>query len=163
VERLWSPWRHDYIVKAVDETSETPSCIFCDAHRNPNDDEKHFILHRGRHNFVILNLYPYVSGHLMVAPYDHLGELDSAPVETTGEMMDLIKLSQTALREAYQPQGFNVGMNLGRVAGAGVADHIHAHVLPRWSGDTNFMTTIGETRVLSEDLPTTYRKLRDRF
>ena len=163
VERLWSPWRHDYIVKAGADTAETSSCIFCDAQQNPDDDEKHFVLHRGRHNFVLLNLYPYISGHLMIAPYAHLGELDAAPQETTAEMMDLIKLSQTALREAYSPQGFNVGMNLGRAAGAGVADHIHAHVLPRWSGDTNFMSTVGETRVLSEDLPITYRKLRDRF
>ena len=99
----------------------------------------------------------------MIAPYAHVGELDSAPKESTDEMMDLIKLSQAALREAYHPDGLNIGMNLGRAAGAGVADHIHAHIMPRWTGDTNFMTTIGETRVLSEDLSTTYQKLRDRF
>ncbi|PYS39999.1 MAG: HIT family hydrolase [Acidobacteria bacterium] len=161
VERLWSPWRHDYIAKAADDTPH--SCVFCEAQKNPADDEQHFILHRGRHNFIILNLYPYISGHLMIAPYAHVGELDSAPKESTDEMMDLIKLSQAALREAYHPDGLNIGMNLGRAAGAGVADHIHAHIMPRWTGDTNFMTTIGETRVLSEDLSTTYQKLRDRF
>jgi len=161
VERLWSPWRHDYIAKAAADAPR--SCVLCDAQKNPDDDEQHFILHRGRHNFIILNLYPYISGHLMIAPYAHVGELDSAPKESTDEMMDLIKLSQAALREAYHPDGLNIGMNLGRAAGAGVADHIHAHIMPRWTGDTNFMTTIGETRVLSEDLSTTYQKLRDRF
>ena len=161
VERLWSPWRHDYIAKAAADTPR--SCVLCEAQKHPADDEQHFILHRGRHNFVILNLYPYISGHLMIAPYAHVGELDSAPKESTDEMMDLIKLSQAALREAYHPDGLNIGMNLGRAAGAGVADHIHAHIMPRWTGDTNFMTTIGETRVLSEDLSTTYQKLRDRF
>ena len=120
-------------------------------------------MHRGTFNFVILNRYPYISGHLMIAPYDHLAELDSAPKETTDELMDLAKRCQTALRNAYTPEGFNVGMNLGRVAGAGVADHFHLHMMPRWGGDTNFMTTVGETRVLSEDLKTTYQKLRDKI
>lgn len=107
----------------------------------------------------MLNLYPYVSGHLMIAPYDHLGEFSPAPKETTDEMMDLAKRCQNALREVYTPDGFNVGMNLGRAAGAGVADHIHMHIMPRWIGDTNFMTSVGDTRVLPEDLSTTYRKL----
>jgi ATP adenylyltransferase len=143
--------------------SHRDSCIFCEAAQDPANDEKHFVLHRGSHNFVILNLYPYISGHLMIAPYAHLGELDVAPKQTTDEMMDLIKRCQTALREVYSPQGFNVGMNLGRVAGAGIADHIHMHLMPRWAGDTNFMTSVGDTRVLPEDLPTTYRKLREKF
>lgn len=99
----------------------------------------------------------------MIAPYDHLGEFDTAPKESTDEMMDLAKRSQTALREVYQADGFNIGMNLGRAAGAGIADHIHMHIMPRWVGDTNFMSTIAETRVLSEDLPTTYRKLHAKF
>ena len=139
------------------------SCIFCDAVKNPADDEKNFVLHRGAYTFVILNLYPYVSGHLMIAPYSHLGELDGAPKEATDEMMDLAKRCQTALRAVYRPQGFNVGMNLGRAAGAGVPDHIHMHIMPRWAGDTNFMTSVAETRVLPEDLPTTYLKLRAKF
>ncbi|MDX6558725.1 MAG: adenylyltransferase [Blastocatellia bacterium] len=143
--------------------SQPDSCIFCDAIRDPTQDEKNFVLHRGAYAFVILNLYPYISGHLMIAPNAHLGELDAAPKETTDEIMDLAKRCQTALQEAYSPQGFNLGMNLGRAAGAGIADHIHLHLMPRWAGDTNFMTAVAETRVLPEDLPTTYRKLRAKF
>ncbi len=143
--------------------SKADSCIFCDVARDPADDERNFVLHRGAHTFVILNLYPYISGHLMIAPYAHLGELDAAPKEATDEIMDLTKRCQTALREIYHPQGFNLGMNLGRAAGAGIADHIHMHLMPRWSGDTNFMTSVAETRVLPEDLATTYRKLREKF
>ena len=143
--------------------TEPAQCVLCEAQKNPAEDERNFILHRARRNFVILNLYPYISGHLMIVPYDHLGEFDAAPKEVTDEMMDLAKLCQTALRLAYQPHGFNIGMNLGRLAGAGVADHIHMHIMPRWSGDTSFMTTVADTRVLPEDLPATYQKLRDKF
>ena len=134
-------------------------CIFCEVQKNPADDKSKLVLVRGAHNFVILNLYPYISGHLMIAPYAHVGDFDSAPKEVTDEMMDLAKRCQTALRDVYHPDGFNIGMNLGRVAGAGVAGHIHLHIMPRWTGDTNFMTTVNETRVLSEDLPMTYEKL----
>jgi ATP adenylyltransferase len=163
VERLWSPWRHAYIDAAGAEMARAAGCILCEVQKNPGDDEKNFVVHRASHNFVILNLYPYISGHMMIAPYDHLGEFDSSPKDTTDEMMDLAKRCQSALREAYHPQGFNIGMNLGRAAGAGIADHIHLHIMPRWTGDTNFMSTVGETRVLPEDLPTTYRKLREKF
>jgi len=138
-------------------------CIFCAAQKNPADDENNFVLHRGANNFVILNLYPYITGHLMIAPFAHVGELDSAPKEVTDEMMDLAKHCETALRDAYHPDGFNLGMNLGRAGGAGIADHIHLHIMPRWAGDTNFMTTVGETRVLPEDLSTTYQKVREKF
>ncbi len=163
MERLWSPWRHAYIAAVGADMARAVGCIFCEAKKNPDDDEKNFVLHRAGHNFVILNLYPYISGHMMIAPYDHLGEFDSAPKETTDEMIELAKRCQTALREVYHPQGFNIGMNLGRAAGVGIADHIHMHIMPRWAGDTNFMSTVGETRVLPEDLPTTYRKLREKF
>jgi ATP adenylyltransferase len=139
------------------------SCIFCGAAKNPADDEKNFVLHRGAHSLVMLNLYPYISGHMMIAPYEHLGELDAASKEATDEMMDLAKRCNTVLRDVYRPQGFNVGMNLGRAAGAGIADHIHLHIMPRWAGDTNFMTSVADTRVLPEDLPTTYHKLLARF
>lgn len=138
-------------------------CIFCEAFQDPANDENGFVLHRGAHNFVLLNLYPYISGHLMIAPNAHLGEFDAASKETTDEMMDLAKRCQSALREVYRPDGFNIGMNLGRAAGAGVADHFHLHIVPRWNGDTNFMSSLGDTRVLSEDLPTTYRKLLPKF
>jgi ATP adenylyltransferase len=163
VERLWSPWRHEYIATAGSKMSQEERCIFCEAQTHPENDEKNFVLHRASHNFVILNLYPYISGHLMIAPNAHLDGFDSAPKEVTDEMMDLAKKCQAALREVYQPHGFNLGMNLGRAAGAGVAGHFHMHVMPRWDGDTNFMSTVSETRVLSEDLPTTYRKLLSKF
>ena len=143
--------------------SQPAICIFCAAQKNPADDEKNLLLYRGAHNFVILNLYPYISGHLMIAPFAHLGELDSTPKEVTDEMMDLAKRCETALREVYRPEGFNLGMNLGRAAGAGIADHIHLHIMPRWAGDTNFMTAVGGTRVLPEDLSTTYQKLHGKI
>ena len=159
MERLWSPWRHEYISKTNPEQPRENACFFCAAQQTPHDDVANLVLYRGSHNFVILNRYPYISGHLMVAPYVHTGEFDSAPKEVTDEMMDLVKRCQSALRDAYHPEGFNIGMNLGCVAGAGVADHLHMHVLPRWGGDTNFMSTVAETRVLSEDLSMTYQKL----
>ena len=137
--------------------------MFCRIASDPAYDETNFVLHRGEHAFVVLNLYPYISGHLMIVPYLHTSEFDSVPKEITDELMDLAKRSQTALREVYFPAGFNLGMNLGAAAGAGITDHMHIHVLPRWSGDTNFMTTVGETRVLPESLETTYSKLRSKF
>lgn len=161
MERLWSPWRSRYIASGVD--AQRGSCVFCLIASNPDQDETNFVLHRGEHCFVILNLYPYISGHLMVVPYLHTSDFDSAAKEITDEMMDLTKRSQTALREVYSPSGFNMGMNLGSAAGAGIADHLHIHLLPRWAGDTNFMTSIGESRVIPEDLPTTYSKLKPKF
>lgn len=161
MERLWSPWRAKYIASGVD--SQSSGCVFCVIGEDRENDERNLVVFRGRFNFVVLNLYPYISGHLLIVPYQHLGELDSAPKNVTDELMDLTKRSQTALRNVYNPDGYNVGMNLGAAAGAGKPDHIHAHILPRWSGDTNFMTTVSETRVLPEDLQTTYTKLRDKF
>jgi ATP adenylyltransferase len=161
LDRLWSPWRSEYIASAGDADSTV--CIFCKLRAERDNDAANFVLHRASHNFVVLNRYPYISGHLLIVPYEHVGELDAAAKATTDELMDLTKRSQTALREVYRPDGFNVGMNLGRSAGAGIADHIHIHILPRWAGDTNFMTSVAEARVLPEDLSTTYQKLRTRF
>ena len=161
MERLWSPWRAKYIASGVD--SEAEGCVFCRMAAEPEHDETNFVLHRAQHTFVVLNLYPYISGHLMIVPYLHTSEFDSVPKEITDELMDLAKRSQAALREVYSPRGFNLGMNLGAAAGAGIADHMHIHLLPRWSGDTNFMTTVAETRVHPEDLSTTYQKLRGKF
>jgi ATP adenylyltransferase len=161
VERLWSPWRAKYIASGVD--AQAPQCVFCEIGKNEANDEENFVVVRGELNFVVLNLFPYITGHMLVVPYAHLGEFDSAAKDVTDEMMDLAKRSQTALRTVYKPAAYNVGMNLGAAAGAGIADHIHLHILPRWSGDTNFMTTVGETRVLPEDLVTTYSKLRENF
>jgi ATP adenylyltransferase len=134
-------------------------CVFCQLRESAADDAQNYVLHRGHLCFVVLNRYPYVSGHVLVVTNAHVGELDAADKETTDEMMDLSKRCQSALREAYHPDGFNLGMNLGSAAGAGISGHIHLHVLPRWNGDTNFMTTVNDSRVLSEDLKTTYQKL----
>ena len=161
MDRLWSPWRARYIASGVDSAKD--GCVLCLIASHPEDDEQNFVLHRGQHSFVVLNIYPYISGHLMIVPYLHTSEFDSVPKEITDELMDLTKRSQTALREVYSPAGFNMGMNLGAAAGAGITDHLHIHLLPRWSGDTNFMTPIAETRVLPEDLETTYSKLRPKF
>lgn len=157
MEFLWSPWRYQYVA-----TAEAASgCVFCQAPQR--EDHEVFILFRGQESFVIMNLFPYTTAHLMIAPYLHVSSPTLAPKPVTDEMMDLAKRCLTILEQVYHPHGYNLGMNLGRAAGAGVADHFHLHVLPRWNGDTNFMTTIGETRVLPEDLATTYRKLKHLF
>ena len=163
MDRLWSPWRYEYIASGDSANTGTNGCIFCKLRDDPGGDATNFVVHRAAHNLIVLNRYPYISGHLLIVPYEHVAELDAATKETTDELMDLTKRSQTALRDAYQPTGFNIGMNLGRSAGAGIADHIHIHIMPRWVGDTNFMSTVGETRVIPEDLSTTYEKLRTRF
>jgi ATP adenylyltransferase len=152
---LWSPWRFRYVSQA----SAQDVCIFC-AKPADSRDEENLIVHRGLHNFVLLNLFPYTSGHLMVAPYAHVPGLAELKEEAAAEMMLLVRRAETNLRAAYRPQGLNIGMNLGECAGAGVAGHIHMHVLPRWMGDANFMTTIGETRVVPEDLSETLHKLK---
>ncbi|MEO6589074.1 MAG: HIT domain-containing protein [Pyrinomonadaceae bacterium] len=162
---LWNPWRYDYI-KSGEEKSENGnfvSCVFCGILKSPATDEEKFILHRAGFNFVILNIYPYISGHLMIVPYAHLADLDKADKQTTDEMMDLAKKCQAAIREVYEPNGMNLGMNFGKAAGAGVAEHFHLHILPRWVGDVNFMTAVGETRTIPEDLQTTYDKLKGSF
>ncbi|MEP6818689.1 MAG: HIT domain-containing protein [bacterium] len=163
MDRLWSPWRYEYIASGGAADSESSGCVFCNIRDDPGRDEANFVVHRAAHNFVVLNIYPYISGHLLIVPYEHVPDLDAASKQTTDELMDLTKRCQTALRVAYLPEGFNMGMNLGKAAGAGIVDHIHIHILPRWMGDTNFMTTVGNTRVIPEDLPTTYQKLRSRF
>lgn len=166
MDTLFSPWRYEYITASsgAEKKTEPETCVFCrlrDADQSA--DPTNYILHRAVYNYVVLNIFPYTSGHLMIVPYEHTSELDTASKEATDELMDLTKRSQTVLRQVYQPDGLNLGMNLGRAAGAGVAGHIHLHVLPRWFGDANFMTTIGETRVIPEDLDTTYKRLREHF
>ena len=161
MQRLWSPWRSKYIASGVDALAD--GCVFCRIAANPDQDAANFVIHRAEHSFVVLNLYPYITGHLMIVPYLHTSEFDAVAKEITDEMMDLTKRSQTALRVVYSPSGFNMGMNLGSAAGAGIADHLHIHLLPRWTGDTNFMTTVGESRVIPEALEVTYEKLCRRF
>ena len=164
MDRLWTPWRYDYIKGASGEkTGDSSFCIFCTLRDATEEDERSFVLHRARYNYVVLNIYPYISGHLLIVPYEHTADLDTAAKQTTDELMDLAKRCQTALRETYHPQGFNLGMNLGQAAGAGVAGHIHLHIMPRWAGDSNFMSTVAETRVIPEDLTTTYNRLRGCF
>src|SRR5206468_7416136 len=128
-----------------------------------NRDRENYIVHRGAHNFVLLNLYPYTTGHLMIAPYEHIATLEPASQPILSEMMQLARLAEIHLRSVYRPDGLNLGMNLGESAGAGVPGHIHMHVLPRWVGDTNFMTAVGETRVLPESLDITFEKLQSAF
>lgn len=158
MDYLWTPWRYSYITGA-----EPPQgCVFCSA-AQADDDRENLIVYRGERNFVILNRFPYTNGHVMVVPYDHLGTLERMPDDTLVEMMRLARQSEKHLRAIYRPDGLNLGMNLGRSAGAGIADHVHMHILPRWTGDTNFMTVTGETRVLPEDLPITWEKLTAAF
>ncbi len=155
MDYLWTPWRYQYVSKSAPPLG----CIFCISSSEKRDKE-HLIVHRGEHNFVILNRYPYSTGHLMIAPYEHIATLEAASEPAIHEMMRLAREAEIHLREVYRPQGLNLGMNLGESAGAGVPGHIHMHVLPRWVGDTNFMTTVSETRVLPETLEVTYEKLR---
>lgn len=154
MDYLWTPWRYHFVSQAAREKG----CIFCQAAES-GDDSRALIVYRGRRNFVILNLYPYTTGHSMVVPYAHVADLGACDAETLDEMMNLARRLQVALAGLYHPQGYNIGMNLGRAAGAGVADHIHLHVLPRWNGDTNFMTTVAETRLQPEEISVTYGKL----
>jgi ATP adenylyltransferase len=155
-ERLWAPWRLQYI-----KGDKPDECIFCT--KPTLDDEAALIVRRGEHCFVMLNGFPYTSGHVMVAPYQHTADFAGLDEATSGELMALTQESIEAIRGAYRPEGFNVGANLGTVAGAGVADHVHMHVVPRWEGDTNFMSVIGEVRVLPEALEDTQRSLKEAF
>ncbi len=158
MDRLWSPWRYQYVGK----TDSPSTCIFCDK-ISQNRDAENYIVYRGGLNFVMLNLFPYSSGHVMIAPYRHVATLEDADERELAEMMRLTRASEARLRAIYRPQGLNIGMNIGQSAGAGVAGHIHMHVLPRWSGDANFMTTVAETRVLPEDIGTTFEKVARAF
>jgi ATP adenylyltransferase len=156
VERLWSPWRLAYVTG----TARTSECIFCDALTAPAPD---LLVSRGERAFAILNLYPYNNGHLMIVPNRHFASLSSATAEELAELMHLTRHAEMALAEAYEPHGLNVGINLGRAAGAGVLDHLHIHVVPRWNGDTNFMTVVSDVRVLPEQLQDTAARLRPIF
>ena len=176
MDYLWTPWRYSYIQSA----ESTPGCVFCnilaqtlaqtpaqtlaqtqtDGKAASDGDKAVFILHRGQHCFVILNTYPYTAGHVMVVPYAHLDELRKLPTDAATEMMALSQKMESVLRDLYRPDGVNLGMNIGKAAGAGVAGHIHMHILPRWVADANFMTVVGETRVLPETLETTWERMK---
>lgn len=160
MDYLWSPWRFRYVSQA----SNSSGCLFCEkAAADISHDREQLVLYRAQFNFVLLNLFPYTTGHTMIAPYAHAANLDEIEAKVLAEMMELAQMVQSALKASYKPEGYNLGINLGKCAGAGVADHLHLHVLPRWAGDSNFMTVVSETRVLPEDLLTTYDKLADAF
>jgi ATP adenylyltransferase len=157
MKRLWTPWRMAYI-KAPKEKST--GCIFCEKiSATRAHDRANLVLLRGKRAFMMLNLYPYSNGHLMVAPYEHTGELESLDAKTLQEMMLFVSRGIRALRRTMNPQGFNIGVNMGKVAGAGVEDHVHIHVVPRWNGDTNFMPVLSKVRLIPELLPQTYDNL----
>lgn len=158
MDRLWAPWRMSYILETVKQ--EQPSgCIFCNM-LNDTDDVRNLLLVRAEHCFVVMNLFPYNSGHLMVIPLRHTADFASITAAEHTEMGAMIELSRKALAECFTPHGYNIGMNIGRAAGAGILDHLHYHVVPRWNGDSNFMSAVGETKVLSESLPESYGRLK---
>ncbi len=159
MDYLWTPWRSAYITgkRAAGE------CIFCLASRDPAQDPEHLVVHRAAHCFILLNRYPYTTGHLMIVPYAHVSKLSQTTPAASAEMMDLSRLCEHVLESVYRPDGINLGLNIGAAAGAGIAQHLHLHMLPRWSGDANFMTSVAHTRVLPESLEETYEKLHRAF
>lgn len=157
MKHLWSPWRMEYI-----ENNKEDSCVFCNA-QTKADSAENLIAFRGKLAYVILNRYPYTSGHLMVVPFDHKPNLEELDVSTRAEMMELTTRCMTVLRSVYNPQAFNIGANIGEAAGAGIAEHVHIHIVPRWKGDTNFMSALGQTRVLPEALEETYQRVQQAF
>ena len=157
MEQIWAPWRIEYI-----QMEKPEGCILCDKPKQ-NNDEPNYILYRGENNFVILNAYPYNPGHLMIAPYRHIASLEELTDEELKEHFEIVRRSTKILREVFNPGGFNLGINLGKVAGAGIDDHFHTHIVPRWQGDTNFTPVIANVKVLPEALSETYHKLKDKF
>ncbi len=162
MEKLWSPWRSKYIESFKTSSEKTEDSLFTHI-LNENDDDKHFLLHRGKKVFVIMNLYPYNSGHLLIVPYVQSTSLSDLDEETKLESMNLLDLSCKALDDVMKPQGFNIGVNIGKCSGAGVDDHLHFHIVPRWNGDTNFMPVLNDVKIVSEAMEDTYKKLKASF
>jgi len=161
MEKLFSPWRSQYISSFSDKGSEE-GCVLCDAYFS-NDDEASLVVFRGRESFVLMNRFPYNSGHLMILPVRHTSDFQSLTPSETIETMELLRASELALKELSHPQGFNIGMNLGRVSGAGIDGHLHWHIVPRWNGDTNFLPILAEVKVVSEDMERQWKKLHEIF
>ncbi len=157
MEILWAPWRMEYILSGNRE-----GCVFCECAK-AKDQKAHLVLYRSEHTFVVMNRFPYNSGHLMVVPYRHVGDLEDLTEGETADLMLTLKFCVSVLRRVLSPHGFNIGANLGKVAGAGIADHLHFHVVPRWEGDTNYMAVIGNTKVMPESLERTYDRLSTYF
>ncbi|MEM0197335.1 MAG: HIT domain-containing protein [Fervidicoccaceae archaeon] len=160
---LWAPWRSRYVASFSSPQEERKECVFCEMLRNGKSDSENLIVYRGKRVFVVLNRFPYTSGHFMIVPYRHVSTPEELDEEERKELMDLVALSTKVLKSSYRPDGINMGINLGRVAGAGVEGHLHIHVVPRWIGDTNFLSVIGETRVISDSLESSYKKLKEAF
>ena len=156
MENLWSPWRMKYVT----DTDNPDGCVFCTAPAQA-DDLANLIVYRGKDCFAILNRYPYTSGHLMVVPFAHVSSIELLTPEVRFELFEMVNHAIAVLREVYHPDGFNVGINMGEAAGAGIAEHAHVHIVPRWAGDTSFMSTVGETRVIPEELGVTRQRIRD--
>lgn len=161
METLWAPWRSTYLSDAAEkeEKAVQSGCVFCEALANL-DDRARYVIHRGENAFVILNLYPYNNGHMLIIPNQHVPQLDRLSAETRCELMELINRAQLVLQAVYKPHGINIGNNTGQAAGAGIADHLHFHVLPRWSADANFMTTVANARVIPESLEMSWERIR---
>ena len=157
-QRIWAPWRLRYVKNA----KKSDECVFC-AKPGAGDDRANLIVHRGERCFVILNLFPYTNGHLMVTPFDHIARLQDVEPDVTAEMIGLAQQAMRRMDEVYDPEGFNVGLNQGRVAGAGVDGHIHLHVVPRWAGDNNFMPVIADTKVMPQSIEQSYEALKGAF
>lgn len=158
MNHLWSPWRMEYI----ENNNKVDGCVFC-VMQELEDSPENLIAFRGEHSFVILNRYPYTSGHLMVVPFEHKPNLEELDAHTRAEMMELTTRCMSVLRKIYNPQAFNMGANIGEAAGAGVKEHVHIHIVPRWAGDTNFMSAVGDVRVLPESLDTTWQRVKKGF
>jgi ATP adenylyltransferase len=156
MKRMWAPWR----MKFVESQNPGKGCVFCNV-QTQNDDEENLIVFRGQNAFVILNRYPYTSGHLMVVANLHRPSLEELDLQARSEMMELASQGMTVLRKVYHPAGYNFGANIGEAAGAGIAEHVHLHIVPRWSGDTNFVSVLAETRVIPEELGETYRRVHN--
>ncbi len=161
LERLWAGWRRPYLEQATGEEDEDGGCVFCRILSSQEPPEKTYVVWRGEGCAVVLNAYPYTSGHLLVMPERHVGDMEELDEREGAAMWSAVTAAVRALKRGYQPDGLNVGVNLGRPAGAGVPGHFHVHVLPRWNGDTNFMASVAETRVIPESLPDTYAKVRE--
>ena len=160
MERLWSPWRSQYIDSIKDE-DKSQGCVLCAAARKDENDKECLVVDKGELTFTVLNLYPYNNGHMMIVPYRHTSDFASLSKEEKIEIMNKLQSAEQALKMVYSPEGFNIGLNLGRVSGAGLHEHIHFHIVPRWNGDTNFMPVLGEVKVISQDLITTKNKLAE--
>ena len=162
MEKLWSPWRSKYI-ESLSKKKNDDECIFCEAAKNDVKDPENLLVHKGQLTFTLLNLYPYNNGHLMVIPFRHISDLDDLSDQEGSEIFKELQLARRALLDISHPQGFNIGANIGRISGAGIDEHIHFHIVPRWSGDTNFMPVLGEVKVISQELQETKLKLLNAY